>query len=182
MPARKGMRADARRNREAIVLAARAVFDRGEDVRFDDFAARAGVGVGTLYRHFPTREALAAAVYQGELAALCAQARDSPMRPGENLADFLRRFAAYVVAHAALARTLSALVDADTQADGGDDLERLIAELMARAADEGAIRSDVAPGSVMVILHGIGSAVDRPDWESESRDAVELLIHGLRAA
>lgn len=181
MAAPKAMRADARRNREAIVLAARAVFDRGEDLRFDDFAARAGVGVGTLYRHFPTREALAAAVYQGEVAALCERARESPLPPGKNLADFLRRFAAYVVAHAALARTLSALVNADTQADGGDDLERFIAELMARAADEGTIRRDVPPGSVMVILHGIGSAVDRPEWESESRDAVELLIHGLMA-
>jgi AcrR family transcriptional regulator len=178
----RAVRADARRNREAILVAARAVFDRDEDVRFDDFAARAGVGVGTLYRHFPTRESLAAAVYQGEVAALCEQARDSPRPPGETLADFLRGIADYIVAHAALARTLSAHVDAGTQADGGNDLERSIAELMARAADDGAIRGDVAPGAVMVVLHGIGSASDRPDWASESREAAELLIRGLTAA
>lgn len=175
------VRADARRNREAILVAARAVFDRDEDVRFDDFAARAGVGVGTLYRHFPTREALAAAVYQGEVAALCKQARDSPGPPGENLADFLRGFADYIVAHAALARTLSVLVDAGTQTDGGNELERSIAELMARAAADGTIRADVTPGAVMVVLHGIGSAIGRSDWASESREAAELLIHGLKA-
>jgi AcrR family transcriptional regulator len=139
------------------------------------------VGVGTLYRHFPTREALAAAVYLGEVAALCEQARDSPLPPGENLAHFLRGFAAYILAHAALARTLAALVNTDARVDGGAELERLIAELMARAADDGAIRSDVTPGAVMVVLHGIGSATDRADWESESREAVELLIHGLMA-
>ena len=73
----KALRADARRNRQAILDAAKAVFERDEQVRFDDFAAHAGVGVGTLYRHFPTREALAAAVYEGEVAALCARARSA---------------------------------------------------------------------------------------------------------
>ena len=177
----RGVRADARRNREAILAAAREVFDRDEDLRFDDFAARAGVGVGTLYRHFPTREALAAAVYQGEVAALCEQARDSMRLPGENLAVFLRGFAEYVVAHVALARTLSALVGPDTQTDGGNELERTIAELMACAAADGAIRGDVTPGAVMVVLHGIGSSTGRPNWASESRAVVELLIHGLVA-
>src|ERR1700712_3209295 len=73
----RALRVDAQRNRDAIVAAARSAFDRDEQLRFDDFAARAGVGVGTLYRHFPTREALAAAVYQGEVAALLDEARDS---------------------------------------------------------------------------------------------------------
>ena len=181
MPERRAVRADARRNREAILVAARAVFDRDEDLRFDDFAARAGVGVGTLYRHFPTREALAAAVYQGEVAALCERARDATRPPGENLAVFLRGFANYIVAHAALARTLSALVDPDTQSDGGNELERTLAELMTRAAADGALRGDVTAGAVMVVLHGIGSAIGRPHWASESREAAELLIHGLKA-
>ena len=72
----KPVRADARRNRDAILTAARTVFEHDETLRFDDFAARAGVGVATLYRHFPTREALAAAVYEGEVAALCENSRD----------------------------------------------------------------------------------------------------------
>jgi AcrR family transcriptional regulator len=178
----RALRADARRNRDAIVSAARLVFDHEEQLRFDDFAARAGVGVGTLYRHFPTREALAAAVYEGEVAALCDQARDSTRSPGENLAVFLRRFVDYVVEHAALARTLAATVDPAVQTDVGSELERTVADLIAGAAAVGAIRDDVAPGAVMIVLHGIGSATDRPFWASESRAAVELLIAGLTTA
>jgi AcrR family transcriptional regulator len=177
----RALRADARRNRDAIVAAARSAFDDDEQLRFDDFAARAGVGVGTLYRHFPTREALAAAVYEGELRALCDRARDTTRSPGENLDAFLRGFVDYLTAHAALARTLAAVVDPAIQTVGGGALEGTVAEVMARAAAEGAIRGDAAPGAVMVVLHGIGSASDRPEWASESRAAVELLIAGLKA-
>lgn len=177
----RALRADARRNRDAIVAAARDVFDRDEQLRFDDFAARAGVGVGTLYRHFPTREALAAAVYEGEVATLCDEARD-PTRPAvENLDAFLRGFVEYLVAHAGLARTLAGVVDPVVQADGGIELERTVADLLTHAADDGAIRKDVAVGAVMIVLHGVGSATDRPHWASESRAAVELLLAGLRS-
>ena len=174
------LRADARRNREAIVAAARDVFDKDEQVRFDDFAARAGVGVGTLYRHFPTREALTVAVYEGEVAALCDQARDPTRSAVENLDAFLRGFVEYVVAHTGLARTLAAVVDPAAQANGGIQLERTVADLLTRAALDGAVRDDVAVGAVMIVLHGIGSATDRPLWASESRAAVELLLAGLR--
>lgn len=162
-------------------MAARAAFDHGEHLRFDDFAGRAGVGVGTLYRHFPTREALAAAVYQDEVRALCERAYDSTAPTGEALAEFLRGFVEYVVAHAALARTLAALVGAQLQAEGGVDLERTVADLIDRASADDAIREGVSPGAVMVVLHGIGSAVDRPLWESEARAAIELLIDGIAA-
>ncbi|GAB3632195.1 TetR/AcrR family transcriptional regulator [Microbacterium shaanxiense] len=179
MAEERAMRADARRNRDAIVAAARAAFDRGDQLRFDDFASRAGVGVGTLYRHFPTREALAAAVYQGEVLALCERARTSTEPAAKALEAFLRGFVEYVVAHAALARTLAALVGPHVQADGGNELELTVAGLIERAAADGAIREQVSAGAVMVVLHGIGSAVDRPLWETESRAAVELLIDGI---
>jgi len=175
------LRADARRNRAAIVAAARDVFDRDEQVRFDDFAARAGVGVGTLYRHFPTREALAAAVYEGEVSALCDEARDPARSAADNLDALLRGFVRYVVEHAALARTLAAVVTPGVQAEGGLELERTVADLLARAAADGAIRDDVAVGAVMIVLHGIGSATDRPHWAAEAPASVELLIAGLRA-
>ncbi|GGD89716.1 TetR/AcrR family transcriptional regulator [Microbacterium murale] len=179
MAEERAMRADARRNRDAIVAAARTAFDRGDQLRFDDFASRAGVGVGTLYRHFPTREALAAAVYQDEVTALCERARDSTEPAGKSLEAFLRGFVEYVVAHEALARTLGALVGSRVQAEGGSELERTVAELMDRAAADGAIREGVSSGAVMVVLHGIGSTVDRPLWASESRAAIELLINGI---
>ena len=177
--AERALRADARRNRDAILEAARAVFDSAQELRFDDFAARAGVGVGTLYRHFPTREVLAAAVYQDEIAALCERARESTLPPGEALASFLRGFADYIVTHAALARTFSALVDPTIQADGGNELEQTIADLMHRARADGVIRGDVTIGAVMIALHGIGSAMGRPNWESDSRSVAEVLIDGL---
>jgi len=177
----RALRADARRNRDAIVAAARTVFEKNEQVRFDDFAARAGVGVGTLYRHFPTREALAAAVYEGEVAALCDRARDSTRSASENLDAFLRGFVEYVVAHAGLARTLAGVVDPAVQIDGGGELERTVADLLARGVADGDIRDDVAVGAVMIVLHGVGSAADRPHWASEARGAVELMIAGLKA-
>lgn len=177
----RALRADARRNRDAIVAAARDVFDRDEQLRFDDFAARAGVGVGTLYRHFPTREALAAAVYEGEVAALCDQASDPTRTAGENLEAFLRGFVEYVLAHTGLARALAAVADPAVLANGGIELERTVADLLDRASIDGVIRSDVAVGAVMIVLHGIGSAHDRPLWASEAREAVELVLAGLRA-
>jgi AcrR family transcriptional regulator len=174
------MRADARRNREAIVAAARAVFDQGDPVRFDDFAALAGVGVGTLYRHFPTRDALAAAVYESEVALLCEDAVD-PDRPAvENLESFLRGFVEYVLDHTGLARTLAAVTDPTVFADGGIQIERTVSDLVAQAVRDGAVRDDVPVGAVMIVLHGIGTATGRPLWASESRAAVELLIVGLR--
>lgn len=176
----RALRADARRNRDAIVAAARDVLDRGEQVRFDDFAARAGVGVGTLYRHFPTREALAAAVYEGEVATLCDAARDPSRPPTENLEAFLRGFVEYLVAHAGLARALAAVVDPAVTAQGGLRLEGTVADLLAAAVADGVVRDDVEVGALMVVLHGIGSATDRPRWAAESRAAVELLLRGLR--
>ena len=110
MPAAKAMRADARRNRAAIVAAARVAFGRNDQLRFDDFAELAGVGVGTLYRHFPTREALAAAVYQGEVTALFELAPARPHDLPGVLEELLRGFADYVIAHSTLARTLAVLV------------------------------------------------------------------------
>ena len=181
MAQERALRADARRNRDAIVAAARDVFDRDEQLRFDDFAARAGVGVGTLYRHFPTREALAAAVYEGEVAALCDQANDPRRSSGDNLDAFLRGFVEYVLDHSGLARTLATVANPAVLADGGIELERTVAELLTRAAADGAIRDDVTVGSVMIVLHGIASATDRPLWPLESRAAVELVLAGLRA-
>jgi AcrR family transcriptional regulator len=177
----RALRADARRNRAAIVSAARDVFDRDEQVRFDDFAARAGVGVGTLYRHFPTREALAAAVYEDEVAALCDKARDAARSATQNLDAFLRGFVEYVIAHSGLARRLAAVVDPSVQAGGGLQLERTVSDLLAKAADEGSVRPDTRVGALMVVLHGIGSATDRPEWQAESREAIELVIAGLKA-
>lgn len=186
MTEKRVLRADAQRNRTALVAAARAAFDRGEEpIRFDDFAALAGLGVGTLYRHFPTREALAMAVYQGEVTALCDRARELLARQpaGEALATFLREFVDYVVTHVALARTLAVRVSglSDDHAEAGYALERTVADLVAAARREGSVRQDTDPGALMLILHGVGAAASRTHWATESRQAVEMLLRGLKA-
>lgn len=185
MTAAKPPRADARRNRAALLATARAVMDAGGfALRFDDFARLAGVGTGTLYRHFPTREALAAAVYHEEIAALCARARQlrATLPAGEALAAFLRGMVGHLQAHQGLARTLAALMAADAGAigEGSRALEQAVTDLVAAAAREGAVRDDVGAGAVMMALHGLGAALDRPDWRAEADGVITLVLDGLR--
>ncbi|MFJ8958675.1 TetR/AcrR family transcriptional regulator [Lentzea sp. NPDC102401] len=186
MNAAKPLRADALRNREALLAKAREVFDAGEffDLRFDDFARLAGVGTGTLYRHFPTREALAEAVYHEEVVALCDRARrlqaTSPAL--EALATFLRDFVDYLQQHHGLARTLATLMTTGSEAlaEGGRALEQAVTDLVAAAVEEGTVRGDVGAGAVMMALHGIGAAHDRPDWRAEADGVITLVLDGLR--
>jgi AcrR family transcriptional regulator len=180
------MRADAQRNRDALVAAARDVFDAGGffDLRYDDFAALAGVGTGTLYRNFPTRESLAEAVYREEVATLCDRARQlrATLPPADALAAFLRGMVEYLDAHQGLARTLATLMATATgaQAEGGQALEQAVTELVADAVREGTMRADVDAGAVMMALHGIGAAHDRPGWRAEADGVVTLILAGLR--
>ncbi|WP_370971106.1 TetR/AcrR family transcriptional regulator [Amycolatopsis sp. cg9] len=186
MTAGKPLRADARRNRDAVLAKARETFDDGTffELRFDDFARLAGVGTGTLYRHFPTREALAEAVYREEVATLCARARrlQAELPAAEALASFLRDMVGYIDAHQGLARTLSTLMatGTGTLAEGSRELEQAVTDLVTAAVAEGTIRSDVTAGAVMMALHGIGAAHDRPDWRAEADGVITLLLAGLR--
>lgn len=178
----KPLRADAQRNRDAIVAAARTAFATGaHDLRFDDFAPLAGVGTGTLYRHFPTREALAAAVFREEAATLCDRARElgATRPPAEALAAFLREFVAYLDEHHALALTLTVASGSETFSDGGRELEDSVSELVRSAVAAGEVRADADAGAVLMALHGISSAHDRPGWRNEADGMVTLLIDGM---
>ncbi|WFE26642.1 TetR/AcrR family transcriptional regulator [Solwaraspora sp. WMMD791] len=183
---RRPLRADAQRNRAALLATARELFTTGAffDLRFDDFARLAGVGTGTLYRHFPTREALAEAVYREEVATLCGRARDlqATLPAAEALATFLRDMVDYLHAHAGLARTLVTLMTtgSGTLAEGSRALEQAVTDLVAAAARSGAVRDDVGAGAVMMALHGIGAAHDRDDWRAEANGVVTLVLDGLR--
>ena len=182
----KPLRADARRNRDAVLAKAREIFDEGTffDLRFDDFARLAGVGTGTLYRHFPTREALAEAVYRKEVATLCEHARElrGTLPAGEALTSFLRYMVGYIDTYQGLARTLATLMATGTGAlaEGSRELEQAVTDLVAAAVAEGAIRDDVSAGAVLVALHGIGAAHDRPDWRTEADGLITLVLDGLR--
>jgi len=190
----KPLRADARRSRAALMAKAREVFDRGEffDLRYDDFAALAGVGTGTLYRHFPTRQALAGAVYGQEITALGDRARElrETMPAHEALGAFLRAVVAHLAAHQGLARTLAALLasgagpSSDELAEGTRVLEQAVTDLLSAAAREGTVRDDaevgVLAGAVMIALHGIGAAHDRPGWQAQADGLIALVLDGLR--
>jgi AcrR family transcriptional regulator len=185
MTAAKPLRADARRNRQALVAKAREVFEAGAfDLRFDDFARLAGVGTGTLYRHFPTREALAEAVYHEEIARLCDRARrlQATLPAGEALAAFLRGMVDHMRAHEGLARTLATLLatSSDALAESSRALERAVDDLMTSAVREGAVRDDVGAGAVMMALHCIGAAHHRSGWRTEADGVITLVLDGLR--
>ncbi|RDI26601.1 TetR/AcrR family transcriptional regulator [Lentzea flaviverrucosa] len=179
------LRADAQRNRQALLAKAREIFESGEffDLRFDDFARLAGVGTGTLYRHFPTREALAEAVYHEEVVALCDRAhRLRETSPAlEALSTFLREFVGYVHEHHGLARTLTTLMatGSETLAEGSRALEEAVTGLVTAAAEEGTVRGDVGAGAVMMALHGIGAAHERPEWRAEADGVITLVLDGL---
>ncbi|MEV6825296.1 TetR/AcrR family transcriptional regulator [Amycolatopsis sp. NPDC051102] len=186
MNAGKPLRADARRNRDAVLAKAREVFDDGSffDLPFDDFARLAGVGTGTLYRHFPTREALAEAVYREEVATLCGRARrlQATLPAAEALVSFLHGMVGYLDTYQGLARTLATLMTTDSSAlaEGSRELEQAVTDLVAAAVKEGSIRDDVGAGAVMMALHGICAAYDRPGWRTEADGVITLVLAGLR--
>jgi AcrR family transcriptional regulator len=180
----KPLRADARRNRAALISKGREIFAAGDEgVRFDDFADLAGVGTGTLYRHFPTRESLAAAVYEEEVATLCelARALRDTLPAGEALTAMLRRMVDHIDADQTLARRLATLLAAapDEMVRGSRALELAVAELVADGVRAGVVRDDVPAGAVMMALHGIGAAHDRPDWRAEADGVITMVIDGL---
>ncbi|WP_203821449.1 TetR/AcrR family transcriptional regulator [Paractinoplanes ferrugineus] len=181
----KPLRADARRNRATLIAKARELFTDGcFDLRFDDFAKLAGVGTGTLYRHFPTREALAEAVYQEELAAMCARAAElRTTRPAdEALESFLRGFVDHLCAHEGLARTLTSLMAGQSAAlaDGTRALTQAVADLLTTGAASGSLRDDVGPGAIMMALHGICAAYDQPTFKPDADALITLLLAGLK--
>ncbi|MFF0147888.1 TetR family transcriptional regulator [Amycolatopsis sulphurea] len=157
---------------------------RGSRADASECVSKAGVGVGTLYRHFPTREALAEAVYHEEIVTLCERARRLPetLPADEALATFLHSMVDHIDTHFGLARTLAALMatSPEARAESSAALEQAVTDLIAAAIAEGTVRDDVDAGAVMMALHGIGAAHDRPAWRTEADGVITLLLDGLR--
>lgn len=185
MAASKTPRIDAQRNRQALLVKAREIFDAGDaEIPFDDFARRAGVGTGTLYRHFPTRSELALAVYHEEIALLCLRANQlRATLPGvEALAAFLRGMIDHMDSHRGLARALATLMSNQSEAlvEHSAMLEGAVTGMMADAVEQGTLRRDVSAGAVLMAMHGIGAGLDSPDWRRLAEEVITLLIDGLR--
>jgi AcrR family transcriptional regulator len=178
-------RADAIRNRERVLEAAKAVFSQGgAEASLETVARRAGVGIGTLYRHFPTREALYEAVYRHEVEQLVELARhlEAETAPVEALRHWLRAGVEFMATKKGMAAALAMAAQGspDLVAYSLDRLTRAVGELLRRAAAAGEIRVDIGPEDLLRTLVGMCYAHDRPGWQAKVLRLVDVFIDGLR--
>ena len=179
------LRADARRNRDKLLAAATEAFAaEGPDVALETVAARAGVGVGTLYRHFPNREALMVATYQHEVDALCAAAEDllRSYPADEALRAWIERFAAYAATKRGMGEALlSALAsDSTMYAATRERLLDALRLLLDAGSASGTLRADIAPEDVMRVIGSIWNVPSGPQWRETIGNMLKLVIDGLR--
>jgi AcrR family transcriptional regulator len=179
------LRADAARNRERLLKAATAVFSAGgADASLEAVARRAGVGIGTLYRHFPTREALFEAVYRREvqhLSELVDQLKDKAA-PVEALRRWLRSAVEFVATKKGMVAALALAVagSSELRAHSLEQLTSAVAVLLDRAVAAGEIRSDIQPENLVRALVGMCYMHDQPGWQAKVLPLVDILVDGLR--
>lgn len=179
-------RADSVRNREQLIAAAKAAFtERGAEAPLEDIARQAGLGIGTLYRHFPTREALLAAVYRREVAQL-ASAADHMLTEHPPLAAleiWLGQLVDYLATKRVIAPALQASPGEGSAAytAGGPAVAGAIQHVLEAALASGEMRADVTADDLMRLIAGLAQGYDRPDWPASTRRLIGVLIAGLRA-
>ncbi|GGO19970.1 TetR family transcriptional regulator [Microbispora rosea subsp. aerata] len=181
----KPLRADARRNRERLLeVAARAFSQEGPDVTLDAIAKEAGVGIGTLYRHFPTREALIEAAYRNELAKLCDAAGElaGTMPPDVAMRTWMDRFADYLATKRGMADALRTVIasGANPYAHSRDRLLGAIGTLLDAGVAAGTLRRDVTAEDVLTGMNGICLAAGEPERREQAGRLLDLLMDGLR--
>jgi AcrR family transcriptional regulator len=178
------IRADARRNREKLLEVATAAFAAadGRPVSLESIARDAGVGIGTLYRHFPNREALIGAVYRAELADVVAAADRLLKRhqPKDALRRWMNRYADFVATKRGMAESLRAMVDAGTveQRETRASIVGAVDMLLRAGADDGSLRSDVLADDVVSTLLGVFLASGSP---VQTGRMLDLLAAGVSA-
>ena len=182
----KGLRADAQRNRDKLLEVAAAAFaEHGVEASLEEIARRARVGIGTLYRHFPTREHLVEVVYRREVELLCAAADELAQRerPDIALEQWMQRFVGFIATKRGMANSLQLLSASNSQlfAKTWGMVPQALHRLVEAAASAGLIRNDIESTDVLQALAGIYSAPNSPDWRERSRRLVRLLMDGLRA-
>jgi AcrR family transcriptional regulator len=181
----RAQRCDAARNRDRLLEAASDAFaERGVDASLEDIAKRACVGIGTLYRHFPTRDALVEAVYRRNVELLCAGADElrATLPPDEALAEWMQRFVAYVASKKGLATYLKSVVAADSDlfVSSHDKVRETINGLVEDAAAAGAIRHGVEGMELLRALSGVCLMSDQPGGPEQGAKVAALLMDGLR--
>jgi AcrR family transcriptional regulator len=178
-------RVDAVRNRERVLEAAKKVFSAGgPDASLEAVAREAAVGIGTLYRHFPTREALFEAVYRREVQHLADLAEELKERPDpvEGLRRWMRSNVRFVATKKGMLQALALAVDKNSElfAYSSDRLTRAVKGLLERAITAGEIRDDISAEDVLRALVGMSYTYDQPGWQKSVLRLVDIFIDGLR--
>ena len=178
-------RTDAQRNRERILLIAKDAFTKsGANISLDDVAKQAGIGAGTLYRHFPTRDALLEAVYRTEVEKLAAAERQlaETLPPLEALRAWMLLFVDYIAAKQIIAPALNTIVGGPSKLfeASGTLIIGAIQALVKRAIASGDIRPDLDPLDLLRALVGVSNVASSPDWLQSAKRLVQILLLGSR--
>ncbi|MDX3580621.1 TetR/AcrR family transcriptional regulator [Streptomyces europaeiscabiei] len=182
----RGLRADARRNRERLLeVAGRAFSEVGTDASLEAIAKDAGVGIGTLYRHFPTREALIEAAYRNELARVCDSATEllAQLPPDQAMRQWMDLFIDYLAVKQGMADALKAVIASGDEDPFAESLERIstaISTLLHAGAEVGVLRSDVDPLDVGFSLGGVLLITSDKGLRDRAGRMLDLLLDGLR--
>jgi AcrR family transcriptional regulator len=191
----RAMRADAQRNYQRLLSAANEAFaDHGaDDASLEEIARRAGVGIGTLYRHFPTRQALLEAVYRDQVEALRVRAVDllqsgAPgealaIAPDEALAIWLRALVDFGRTKRSLASALLATLDKESEllSSSGAVMRESATALLTRAQQAGLVRADASASDLLRLVHAISMAIERPPADDgQAGRLLGLVVDGLR--
>ena len=178
------LRADAQRNRDKILTTAVHVFaEEGLDAHFELIAKKAGVGSGTLYRNFPTRESLIEAAYRNEVAKLCDAAPEllRQMPPRQALRAWMGRFLDYATAKLGMADALRAMIAAggDPYGNSQELMLEAISVLRQAGVEAGVIRPDITPPDVLAMLTGTALAAGRREQREQAERLLDFTLDGM---
>lgn len=182
----RAMRADARRNHERLLTEARSAFaERGTDASLEDVARRAGVGIGTLYRHFPNRDALLSAVFEDAVGDLLSRSREllHAPEPCAALVTWLREMVTHAGEYRGLARSLMSVSTDGTSALArcSGPIREAGGALLARAQEAGTVRLDISIGDLLQLTHAIALAAEETPGDPELADRLlYLTLRGLK--
>jgi AcrR family transcriptional regulator len=185
LPAQSGgERADAQRNRQQLLDAAAAALTDSATATLESIARSAGVGIGTLYRHFPTRDALIEAVYRAELGRLCDRADEllAEQPPDQALRSWMDRYADFVATKRGMAQALRAVIasGAITSAQTRERMNAAIAGMLRAGVAAGTLRADVRAEDISASLAGVLWAAGGPDQREQADRLLDLLMAGIR--
>jgi AcrR family transcriptional regulator len=178
-------RADAGRNRQRLLATASAAFtEAGPNVSLEEIARRAELGIGTLYRHFPTRDALLAEVYRHAIRQLAEAAPRllAEQPPIEALRRWMRLFVDYIATKRVIGPALNATVEGTSAlyANSTNEIRAAMSLLVERATESGEIRLDIDPLDLLRAVTGVATTDGAESWRDTARRLIDIIIEGLR--